>query len=119
MNTKDTVRRYFENLHRGDWESLLDDDIAFSSNGTEAPRGKKNYVDATRRFLQVAKAVDVKQLIVEGDKASAITSYTLRSPNGNASVCDVAEIFSVKNGRIESNSIFFDLAAFREFMARG
>jgi ketosteroid isomerase-like protein len=117
MDTKETVQSYFKNLYGGELESLLADDILFISNGKTSPRGKGLYAAATKRFMQTAKSVEVKKLFVEGDNACAITAYTLRSPKGNSSVCDVAEIFSVENGKIQSNSIFFDMLAFREFLA--
>ena len=107
------------NLYAGDWESLLADRWLFTTNGRENPPGKATYVEAARRFLRVAKSVELKELIVEGDKASVVTRYALQSPKGNTDICDVAEIFSVKNGEIQSNSIIFDLAAFQEFTAKG
>lgn len=119
MDTRQTVERYFKNLYGGDWESLLAENIVFTNNGRENPRGKDVYVEATRRFMQVAKSVEVRQLIVDGDAACAVTHYSLVSPKGNHSVCDVAEIFVVKQGKIQSSSIFFDLAAFRDFMEKG
>ena len=93
--------------------------MRFVNNGKENPRGKAVYIEATKRFLQTAKSVEVKHLIIEVGKACALTSYTLRSPKGNTGICLVAEFFEVAEGKIQSNEIIFDMAAFREFMAKG
>lgn len=77
------------------------------------------YVEALGRFLRVAKSVEVKKLIVEGNDACVIASYALKSPKGNSAACVVAEILFVRGGKIASSSIFFDTAAFREFMEKG
>ena len=119
MTTEETIRSYFQRLYGGDWESLLADDMLFVNNGKANPRGKAVYAEATRRFMRVAKSVEVKTLIVDGDAACALTHYGLVSPKGNKGVCVVAEIFAVKDGKISANEIVFDLAAFQEFMARG
>jgi ketosteroid isomerase-like protein len=116
--TRDAIHGYFDALYAGGWESLIADDILFvSPSGTT--RTKAAYVEATNRFKQVAESVDVRQLIVDGENACAVTRYTLRSPKGNTSVCDVAEIFSVKDGKLAGSTIFFDTAAFAKFMAQG
>jgi ketosteroid isomerase-like protein len=41
-----------------------------------------------------------------------LTHYELKHPNGNIFSSDVAEIFTVKNGKITSFEIYFDTAPF-------
>jgi ketosteroid isomerase-like protein len=119
MNAEPTLRHYFASLYGGDWESLLADDMQFINNGKASPRGKDAYVAATRRFMQVARSVEVETLIADGERAVALARYGLVSPKGNTGSCRVAEFFEVKQGKIRSNEIVFDLAAFQQFMAAG
>ena len=119
MDTGQTIRSYFERLYGGDWESLLADDMRFVNNGAANPPGKAVYIEATRRFMQTAKSVEVKTMLIDGDQACALTHYDLITPKGKTGVCIVAEFFTVVGGKIQSNEIVFDLAAFRELMARG
>lgn len=54
-------------------------------------------------------AVEVRDLIVDGERACALTHYQVRPPNGGAAFgSDVAEIFSVRDEKIESLAIYFD-----------
>ena len=56
---------------------------------------------------------------MEGEKACVIVHYELMSPKGNSASSDVAEILVVKDGKIGSSTIYFDTAAFANFMAQG
>jgi ketosteroid isomerase-like protein len=117
-DAKEIVTEYFKRLYASGWEALIGDDMVFTSPAGVA-RGKAAYVDGTNRFKQVAKSVEVIQLIVEGDNACAVTRYRLQSPKGNVSSCDTMEVFSVRDGKIQSSRICFDTAAFGKFMAQG
>ena len=58
-------------------------------------------------------SVAVRDLLTDGDKATALTRYKLRPPNGAPPFeTDVAEVFAVKNGKIASFDIYFDSAPF-------
>jgi len=116
--TKEILQKYFDGINKGEWESLIADDIVFTNGGNRFT-GKDAYVEALGRFLQVAKSVEVKQLIVEGNHACAVASYALQSPTGKTGICEVAEVLFIRGGKIASSSIYFDTEAFREFMARG
>jgi ketosteroid isomerase-like protein len=116
MTTKDTVQGYFDCLQRkAEWESFLAGDMVFTSNTIPVKRvnGRDAYLQATKRFYSMIAAMEVRDLIVEGDKACALTHYELRPPTGGpAFESEVAEIFSVANGKIESLAIYFDSAPF-------
>lgn|SRR5260221_9301410 len=119
MTTKETIETYYNGLNqKKGWESVIADNMVFNGPKTKT-KGKDAYVQATIGFLQVVQAVQINNLIIDGERACAIAHYGLLSPKGNTSNCDIAEVFSVKNGKIESSAIFFDTAAFREFMVQG
>ena len=114
MAAKEIVQRYFEELRRkGNWESLLSDDIEFTSftSPVKQVTGKASYLESTRRFFSMIKALEVRDLIVEGTKVCALTRYQLQTPAGSFQ-SDVAELFTVTNGKISSLAIYFDTAPF-------
>ena len=116
--TKEILYQYFDGINNGGWDLWIADDIVFT-NGAKQVTGKDAYVAALGHFLQVAKSVEVKKLIIEGNNACAVASYRLQSPQGNTGVCEVAEVLFVRGGKIASSSIFFDTEAFREFVEKG
>jgi uncharacterized protein YndB with AHSA1/START domain len=65
-----------------------------------------------RRFFSMITEVEVKELIVDGDTACALTRYELQPPSGPAFASDVAEVFRVQANKIASFGIYFDSAPF-------
>ena len=116
MTTKDTIESYFSKLEqKNGWESLLDDNMVFTSFTCpmKQVKGKDAYLQATKRFYSMIMSMQLRELIVDGDKACALTRYNLQPPNGGpAFSSDVAEILAVRNGKIDSFGIYFDSAPF-------
>ncbi|HUI65935.1 MAG TPA: nuclear transport factor 2 family protein [Bacteroidota bacterium] len=115
MSTMETVQSYFRDLQeKREWTAYLADDIHFTSytSPIKEVRGKKAYLDSTRRFYSMVVSLHVRDLIISEEKVCALTRYVLHSPSGSNFVSDVAEIMTVRNGRIGSLSIFFDPAPF-------
>jgi ketosteroid isomerase-like protein len=114
MSTKEIVQRYFEELTRkGNWESLLSDDLEFTSftSPVKQVTGKTAYLESTKRFFSMIRSLEVRDLIIEGTKVCALTSYQLQAPAGSFR-SDVAEVITVANGKISSLAIYFDTAPF-------
>lgn len=114
MTTRETIDRYFTSLERKqNWDALFAADVVFTSQTSPVKRvnGKAAFLDATRRFYSTIAAVEVKDVLVDGDRACALTHYQLQSPAG-AIASDVAEIFRVRDGQITSFDIYFDSAPF-------
>ena len=115
MTTKDTIQSYFESLrNKSGWEAVLADDISFTSFATPIKHvtGKGAYLEATKRFFSMVKALDVNSILVDGERACALTRYELQAPGGSAFDSHVAEVFEVRDGKITSLEIYFDSAPF-------
>jgi ketosteroid isomerase-like protein len=115
MTTRGTIEGYFSNLKRKTgWESFFADDMTFTSFTNPIRRVSRGvaFLESTKRFYSMIKAVEVRDLIVDGDKAVALTHYDLQPPQGTAFVSDVAEVFGVRDGKIISFDIYFDSAPF-------
>jgi ketosteroid isomerase-like protein len=115
MTTRETVEKYLDAVaRRSDWESLLADSVSFASYTSPVKKlaGKPAYLEATRRFYSTVASMRVKDILVEGERACALTEYALKMPNGASFTSDVAEIFTVKHGKVESLAIYFDTAPY-------
>jgi ketosteroid isomerase-like protein len=114
MSTKEIIQRYFEELTKnGSWKSLLSDDLEFTSftSPVKHVTGKAAYLESTKRFFSMIKSLEVRDLVIEGTKACALTRYQLQAPAGSFQ-SDVAELFTVTEGKISSLGIYFDTAPF-------
>jgi len=115
MTTKDTIQNYFESLkNKSGWRAFLSDEMLFTSFVSPIKRvaGKEAYLQATDRFFSMITAAEVKDLIVDGDRACALTRYQLQPPGGPVFDSHVAEVFEVRDGKIVSLDIYFDSAPF-------
>lgn len=115
MTTTDTIQEYFRKLHdRNGWEACFSDAMVFTSFTSPIKRisGKTAYLEATKRFYSMITAVELKDLMVDGPRACALTRYELRPPGGVAFASDVAEVYGVRDGKITSLDIYFDSAPF-------
>ena len=114
MSTRNVIERSFQALDRGTgWASLLADDVAFTSFTIPNRQiaGKQAYIDATKRFYSTIQSFEVRELLVDGSNACALTRYQLRGP-AQSFQSDVAEVFSVRDDHIASLGIYFDSAPF-------
>jgi ketosteroid isomerase-like protein len=116
MTTRNTVTSYFEALSAGTaWQSFLADAMTFTSHAAPQKQvtGRDAFVESTRGFYSMVRNAELRKLIVDGDRACAVARYELEPPQREAFTCDVAEVFTVRDGRIDSFEIFFDSAPFR------
>jgi len=115
MTTKEVIQAYFDSLkQKSSWAAFLADRMAFTSFATPIKHvtGKNAYLESTSRFFSMITAVEVKDLIVDGDRVCALTRYELQPPGGPAIESHVAEAFKVKDEKISSLEIYFDSAPF-------
>jgi ketosteroid isomerase-like protein len=115
MTTRETVEAYFARLQqKRDWASLLSDDMVFTSFTSPVRRlsGRAEFLQSTKRFYGMITAFTMRDLLVDGDKACALTRYELRPPQGPSFPSDVAELFQVQNGKISSFEIYFDTSPY-------
>ncbi|HEY7565136.1 MAG TPA: nuclear transport factor 2 family protein [Acidimicrobiia bacterium] len=115
MTTESIVKTYFERLAADeDWSTCLSDEMVFTSFTSPARevQGKAAFLNLTRGFYSMIHALEVRHLMIDGDRACALTRYVLRPPTGEDFTSDVAEVFTVHDAKIGSFDIYFDSAPY-------
>jgi len=120
MDNQATTRQLLEVYYKGfadkaNWESVIADDFEYvggDMNNTNPVIGKQAYIDIIKRFSQRFESMRVKQMIIEGDKASVIGNYDFQFPNGLKINGNVAECWTIKNGKLQSLTLYFDTLTF-------
>jgi len=115
ITTQDVIASYYDALkQKGAWDAVLAEDMLFTSFTSPVKRvkGRAAYLEATKRFYSMIKGLEIRGMIVEGDRACVLTRYDLRAPAGPAFESHVAEVFNVRDGKITSFDIYFDSAPF-------
>lgn len=116
--TKDLLNTYYAGFARkAGWESVISDDFVYiGGNMTDLTPvvGKDGYIAVINRFSRVFSDMRVKTMIVEGDNACVIGNYDLEFPTGMKINADIAELWTVKDGKLTSLTIYFDTLTFAQ-----
>jgi ketosteroid isomerase-like protein len=115
MTTKETIEGYFRALRqKKDWEAFLADEMIFTSftSPLRQINGKAAFLERTKPFYSMIASLEVRDLLVDANRACALTRYELQPPAGPAFTSDVAEVFKVRDGKITSFEIYFDSVPF-------
>ena len=116
--TKQLLEHYYAGFARKEgWESVLAEHFIFTGGDMTRPEpliGKAAYRQVIDRFSRVFNTMQVKDMIVDGEKACVIGTYDYTFPNGTRMTGDVAEIWKARNGKLQSLTIFFDTLTFQK-----
>jgi ketosteroid isomerase-like protein len=120
MENQAITKQLLDNYYKGfaakaNWEDTIADDFQYvggDMTNTQAVIGKQAYVEIIKRFSQRFQSMRVKQMIIEGEKASVIGNYDFQFPNGKKINGNVSENWTVKNGKLQSLTLYFDTLTF-------
>ena len=118
MKTKELLETYYKSFAQKQkgWEAVLSDDFKFIGGDmtkTTPIVGKTAYIEVIKRFSQVFKTMRVKEMVAEDDTACVIGNYDYVFPNGKSINGDVAEIWKIKDDKLDALTIFFDTLTFQ------
>ena len=116
MNTRELLEIYYKGFsQKKGWENVLSEDFKFIGGDmtNKSPViGKTAYIQIIERFSKLFTSMQVKEMIVDGERACVIGNYDYVFPGGEKINGDVAEIWKVKNGKLDALTIFFDTYTF-------
>ncbi len=119
MTTKELLETYYKGFaKKSGWDSVISDDFKFVGGDmtkTTPTVGKAAYIEVINRFSRLFTDMRVKEMIIEGDKAFVVANYDYVFPTGKSINGDVAELWKVKNGKLDALTIFFDTLSFQLF----
>lgn len=122
MKTKELLEVYYKGLNqKNSWDSVISDDFKFiggDMTNQEPVLGKQAYIEILNRFGRLFHTMRVKEMIIDGNKAFVRANYDYVFPNGKAISGDVAELWKVKNGKLDELIIFFDTLSFQKLLAQ-
>jgi ketosteroid isomerase-like protein len=121
MTVNEIIEHFYTGLAQKDnsWQDHLAEDVVFADASKQLhTEGRTAFIESFSNFLRAVTAIQVKQLIVEGNDACAVVSYEYVSPKGARLHQDDAEVWKVVNEKIGALTIYFDITEFRSFMGR-
>ena len=114
--TKKLLDSYYKGFAaKSNWEDTIAEDFQYvggDMNNTQPVVGKDAYIEIIKRFSQRFESMRVKQMLIDGDRASVIGNYDFQFPNGQKINGNVSENWTVKNGKLQSLTLYFDTLTF-------
>lgn len=115
MDPQATINAYIKAVPNGDWQRFLADEMTYGFNTHNHDQDRAGYIRGAQQFFSLATAVSVLECLIDGNRIAMINRYTIKTPAGPAPY-DVAEFFTVQDGKITGCSLFFDQKGFRELV---
>ena len=113
---KELLEMYYKGFaEKENWEKVIADDFQYVGGDMTRPEpliGKQAYIDVIKRFSQVFTTMRVKEMIIQDTRACVIGNYDLKFPNGQELNGNVAELWTAKDGKLQSLTIYFDTLTF-------
>lgn len=120
MKTKELLEAYYHGLsQKNGWEAVISDDFKFIG-GDMTKRdpivGKKAYIEILQRFGKLFGNMRVKEMFIRDNDAFVVANYDYVFPGGKAVNGDVAELWKVKDGKLDELTIYFDTLSFEKLL---
>src|SRR4029078_4859037 len=113
---KELLEIYYKGFaEKANWENVIADDFQYVGGDmtkTEPLVGKQAYIEVIKRFSQMFTSMQVKEMIIQGNNACVIGNYDFKFPIGQELNGNVAEIWTAKNDKLQSLTIYFDTLTF-------
>ena len=121
MTTKELLDLYYAGLaQKKGWEDTLSDDFKLIGGDMLKPEpivGKAAYIGVIARFSKLYTNMRPTEIIIDGDRAYVTGNYDYVFPNGQALNANVAEVWTVKNGKLDALTIYFDTLNFSKMVS--
>src|SRR5712692_6896296 len=105
--TKELLEEYYRGVSKkSGWGHLLSEDFLLTGTVTQETRGRDVYVN--NNFFKLGRGLNVRELMVSGEKAFALVSYDLVSPKGRSFSTEVVQFLISKDGDLFSLPTFLD-----------
>ncbi|MDH5544420.1 MAG: nuclear transport factor 2 family protein [Gammaproteobacteria bacterium] len=100
---------FMQSMQAGDnhWQSLVSDDVVFTGP-VEQVRGKDDFIKLNLDFFKMVVAYDLHHQAAGENTVATEGTIKIKSPKGNELAFDLAEFYNIKDGKIQSVSIYYD-----------
>src|SRR5579862_7433115 len=112
MTPKEIVWQYYDNLAQKNdkWAPLFAADITFSDSAMNINEAGKDAVTKSfEQFLIGVEDLHVTLMIGENETVIAIVNYNFINSHGEKFNQDVAEVWKVKDDKLSSLVLYFDI----------
>ncbi len=110
----ETVQAFQQSLGEGtnDWQDLFTDDITFKGP-VDTVVGKQANIELNKNFFPMVKGYEPKSHFEQGNLVCLEGIFTVSTPKGNTISLEMAEVYEIKNSKIQNIRVYYDAEEFR------
>ena len=111
----ETVQAYQMSMGSGtnEWENLITDDITFKGP-VDRISGREQFIELNKGFFPMVRGYEPLNSFGNDNFASLEGTFKVATPKGNEIALQMAEVYSVENGKIKSVRVYYDAEEFRK-----
>ncbi|MGH9991439.1 MAG: nuclear transport factor 2 family protein [Nitrososphaera sp.] len=109
-NALETVNRFYdttENKKGKGLESMLADNMIFAGPLMRTS-GASEYLESTKRFLQMHKATRMMKQFENGNDVCSIYEMDIATPAGGTITLEITDWIQVSSGKVTKQKIYYD-----------
>ena len=99
-----------------DWQDLISDRIVFKGP-VDQVSGKQRFIELNQGFFPLVKGYEPLNAFDYGEHVCLEGTFKVSTPSGKTIDLEMAEIYSVKNGQIQTVRVYYDAEEFRKEFA--
>lgn len=108
------VQTFQQSMGNGtnEWENLFTDDITFKGP-VDTVTGKEANIELNKGFFPMVKGYEPISHFEQGNLVALEGIFTIATPKGNIIKLEMAEIYEIKEGKIQNIKVYYDAEEFR------
>jgi len=95
------------------WESLTTEDITFKGP-VDQVSGKEKFIELNKGFFPMVRGYEPLHSFGDDSHASLEGTFKVATPKGNEITLEMAEVYSIAEGKIQSIRVYYDAEEFRK-----
>ena len=99
-----------------EWETLFAEDIIFKGP-VNTVIGKEANIELNKNFFPLVKGYEPISHFEQGNFVALEGVFTVATPKGNTIKLEMAEIYEIKEGKIQNMRMYYDAEEFRNEFA--
>lgn len=111
----ETVQAFQMSMGSGtnDWTEMISEDVTFKGPVADV-KGKLDFIELNKGFFPNVKGYELLNSFGNETFASLEGTFKVATPKGNEIELEMAEVYTVENGKIQSIRVYYDAEEFRK-----
>ncbi|MCX2681320.1 nuclear transport factor 2 family protein [Galbibacter sp. EGI 63066] len=111
----ETVQAFQMSMGSGtnDWVEMVSENVTFKGPVADV-KGKSDFIELNKGFFPMVRGYEPLNSFGNATYASLEGTFKLATPKGNEIELEMAEVYTVEDGKIQSVRVYYDAEEYRK-----